>query len=85
MIAPLDVEIMVIAQRIHDDMSTWTAVIDVTYDMQQVNGKALNQVTHSDDKVISTSSRYNCTDNHIDISMLVGLNARLMHQLLNDV
>ena len=37
------------------------------------------------DKVIRPPGRDNGADNDIDISMLVGLDSRLMQQLLNDI
>ena len=44
MISPLNIEVMVIAQRIHDDMRARTTVVNIAYDMKRVNSQTLNQI-----------------------------------------
>ena len=85
MVAPLNVEVMIIAQSIHDDVCSGTTVVYIAYDMKRINRQPLNQITHGYNKVIRPLGRDNGTDNDIDISMLVGLDSRLMQQLLNDI
>ena len=85
MVAPLNVEIMVVAKRIHDDMCARTAVVNISHYVQRVDCKPLDKLTHGNDKVIRTLGRDNRTDNDVDIRMLVRLYAGLVQQLLNDI
>ena len=85
MVAPLNVEVMVVAKRIHDDMRTRTTVVNIAHDVQRVDCKPLDKLAHGNDKVIRTLGRDNRTDNDIDIRMLVRLYAGLVQQLLNDI
>ena len=85
MVTPLNIKIMIVAQRIHNDVSSWSSIIDISHYMQSINGQTLYQVTHGNDKIIRPSGRDDCADNHIDVSMLIRFDRRLMHQLLNDI
>ena len=85
MISPLDVEIVIIAKRVHDDMRSRTTVVDIPHDMQGVNRQPLDKVTHGDDEIVRTLGRDNGADNYIDVSMFIRLHTRLMQQFLNDV
>ncbi|EJW96034.1 hypothetical protein EVA_15854 [gut metagenome] len=51
-ISPLDVEVVIVAQRIHNDMRSRSAVVDIPHNVQRVDGEPLNQVTHRNDKII---------------------------------
>ena len=42
----LDVEIMIIAESIHDNMRTRSAVVYIAHDMQRVDGQTLDKVAH---------------------------------------
>ncbi len=78
MISPLNIEVMVIAQRIHDDMRARTTVVNIAYDMKRVNSQTLNQIAHSDNEIVGTLGSDNRADNYIDISMLVRLDGRFV-------
>ena len=78
MISPLNIEVMVIAQRIHDDMRARTTVVNIAYDMKRVNSQTLNQIAHSDNEIVGTLGSDNRADNYIDISMLVRLDRRFV-------
>ena len=77
-VAPLDVEVMVIAYRIHDDMRAGTPVVNVADDMQQVDRQPLNQIADGDDELIRPPGRDNRIDNLIDVCRLIRLRRRLM-------
>ena len=85
MVAPLNIKIVVVAQDIHDFIRARTTIIDVAQEVQHINSQLLNQVTHGDDEFIYTMCRNDCLDNHIDISLLVGVTAALVQQLLDDI
>ena len=55
-VTPLDVEIMIITESIHDNMRTRSAVENVAHDVERVNREPLNQVTHRDDEIVGTLS-----------------------------
>ena len=85
MIAPLNVKVVIVTERIHDDMSSRTAVINITHNVQGVNGQPLYQIAHSDYEIIGTFGRNDGTDDDIDISIFVRVNGRLVQQFLNDI
>ena len=84
-ISPLNIEVVIVAERIHDDMRPRTAVVDVSYDVQGIYRQPLDQLAHGYDEIIRTLGRDDRADDDIDIRMFVGLYARLVQQLLNDV
>ena len=45
-----------VAQRVHDDMRTRSAVENVAHDVERVNREPLNQVAHRDDEIVGTLS-----------------------------
>ena len=51
-IAPLDVEVMVIAQCVHDYVCPRSSVVDVAHDVQGVNRQTLYEVAHGNDEVV---------------------------------
>ncbi len=84
-VAPLDVEVMVVAKRVHDDVGARPAVVDVADDVQQVDRQALDQVAHGDDEVIGPAGRNDRVDDLVHIGGLVRLVARFVEQFLDDV
>ena len=72
-VSPLYIEVMIVAQRIHDDVRTGTTVEYIAQDMQRVDGEALYQVTQSHYEIIGTVSIYYGTYNYIDIRLFVGV------------
>ena len=72
-VAPLDVEVMVVAKRVHDDVGARPAVVDVADDVQQVDRQALDQVAHGDDEVIGPAGRDDRVDDLVHIGGLVRL------------
>ena len=78
MISPLNIEVVVITQCIHNDMCTGTTVVNITYDMKRINSQALNQITHSDNEIVGTLRSDNRADNYINISMLIRFDRRFV-------
>ena len=85
MVSPLDIEVVIVAQGIHDNVWAGTSVKDISQNVKHVNGKPLYQVAESDDEVISPVGIDDGADNDIDVGLLVGVHAAFMQQLLNDV
>ena len=78
MISPLNIEVVVITQCIHNDMCTGTTVVNITYDMKRINSQTLNQITHSDNEIVGTLRSDYCADNYINISMLIRFDRRFV-------
>ena len=53
--------------------------------MQAVDGELVDEVAHGDDEVVGTVGADDSADNHIDISLLVGVAGALVQQLLDDI
>ena len=62
-----------------------SSVVDVTKDMELVDGQALDDITDGTDKVVGTTGRDNRIDNHTDVSSLVVIRETLVKQFLNDI
>jgi len=84
-IAPLDIPRVILAQGVHDDVGTRTAIVDVAKDMQLVDGQTLDDVTDGADEIIGTTGRNNGVDNDADVSGLVDIGEALVEQLLDDI
>ena len=52
MVTPLDVDIVVGQELVHDELGTRTSVEDVPDDMQAVNGQTLDRLADCDDEVV---------------------------------
>ena len=55
MIAPLNIKVMIVAQRIHDQMRTRTTIVNIANHVQQVDRQALYQIADSDNKIVRPS------------------------------
>ena len=84
-VAPLNVEVVVITQDIHDQVCPGTSVVDVAYHVQQVDRQPLDQVGQSDDEIVGPTCGDDGSDDLIDIGRFVGFDGRLVQQLLDDV
>ena len=85
MVTPLDIEMMVVAKRIHNDMCSRATIVDIADHMQQVDRQPLYQVTHGDNEIVCPPGRDDRFDNLVHIGRLVRLDRRLMQQLLDDI
>ena len=77
-VAPLNVEVVVIAQSIHDDVRSGTTVVYITHNMKRINSQTLNQITHGYNKVIRPLGRDYGADDDIDICVLIRLDRRFV-------
>ena len=84
-IAPLDVEVVVVADRVHDNMRSRTAVVDVADDMQTVDGQALDEVTHRYDECVGPAGRDDGRDDLVEVGVFVGIGLGLVEQFLDYV
>ena len=66
-------------------MGAGTTVEYVAQDMQRIDGKPLYQVAHGNDKVVGTVRINDCTDNYIDVCLLVRLHTAFVKQFLYDI
>ena len=66
-------------------MGTWTSVVDVTENMQLVDGQPLDYITDGADEIIGTACRNDGVNNHTDIGRLVDVGKALVEQFLNDI
>ena len=70
-VAPLDIPRVILAQCVHDDMGSWTTIVDVAQDMQLVDGQTLDDVTDGHDEIIGTTCGDDGINDHTDIGSLV--------------
>ena len=84
-VAPLYVEVVVIAQCVHDDVRSGAAVEDVAEDVQLVDAQALYQVADGADEFISPSGGHDGLDDAVEVGLFVIVLRRLVQQLLYDI
>ncbi len=70
-VAPLYVEVVVIAQCVHDDVRSGAAVEDVAEDVQLVDAQALYQVADGADEFISPSGGHDGLDDAVEVGLFV--------------
>ena len=71
MVSPLDVEVMVVAQRIHYYVWTRSSVEYVSEDVQRVYCKSLDKITQGNYEIISPVCLYYGADNYVDVRLFV--------------
>ena len=76
---------MVLAQRVHDDVRTGAAVVDVAQDVQLVDGQALDDVRDGHDEIVGTSSRDDSVHNDGHVGRLILVVRAFVQQFLDDV
>ena len=85
MVAPLYVVVAVMVQGIHDNVSSWTAVVDVAEDVESVNAESLYYLADG----LYERFRLACGDDGVEdaavIVVLVLARRSLVQQLLNDI
>ena len=84
-IAPLEVEVVVGQEALHDDISPWAAVEDVAHDMQPVDRQALDGLAQGRDEVIGLPRLDDGVEDGADVGRLLGVHTVLVRQLLCDV
>ena len=86
-VAPLDIHIAVLGQRVHDLVGAVAAVKDVTDDVQLINDGVLDQLRNGNDEGVCAADLYNTFDDIMDIGGAVVILIRLgiVQQFINDV
>ena len=84
-VSPLDIEVVETAQDVHDLVRAGATIIHVSQNVQYIDSEVLDKVAHGNDEVIGPMRGDDGADNHIDVGLLVGVAAVLMHELLDDV
>ena len=85
MVAPLDIQRVILHQLIHDQVRTGAAVINISQYVQMVNDQALDQLTESSYKLLRPAHPYNRGDNGGVIGFFVSDICLFRHQLFNDI
>ena len=84
-IAPLDIQRMVMHQRIHDDMRSLPAIIDIADDMQMIHDHSLDQFAQFDDKLRRASDIDDRMDDLVVVTFLIFQLLFFGDQLLDDI
>ena len=81
-VAPFDVQVMVVAERVHDEVGAGSPVVYVAEDVELVDGQALDQVAQGDDEVVRAAGRDDRVDDDVEIGLLVVVLDGLVKQFL---
>ena len=84
-VAPLDIEGMVIHQAVHDFIRLRTAVKDVADDVEMINNEPLNQLCHGNDEVLGASDFEDSLDDRLVVCFFVEHLRLFGDQLLDDI
>ena len=84
-VAPLDVDVVEVAERVHDKMRARTAVVDVAEDVQAVDGQALDEIAEGDDEVVGAARSNNGADDDVEVGLLVVVVGTFVQQLLYNI
>ena len=76
---------MVVAECVHDDVSTGPAVVNVSHDVEAVDGKTLYELAHGYDEVVGTPCGDYRGDNLVEVGMFVGVCGRLVKEFLDNI
>ena len=76
---------VVAAEAVHDEVRTGAAVIDVTEDVQAVDGKSLNQFAEGDDETFGASGFDDGANNHADVSLFVVVVRTFVKEFFDDI
>ena len=85
MISPLDIEVVVGAEYVHNLVGIRTTIEHIAEDVKLVDGELLNKVADGNYEVVGTVDIDDGADDYIYISLLVRVESRLVEQLLNDI
>ena len=84
-VAPLDVEGVVLHERVHDDVRIRPAIVDVADDVQALDGQTLDEQAQRLDERAAAIGADDGVDDGGVVGLLVNAVAVLRHQLLDDV
>ena len=84
-VAPLDVDVVEVAERVHDEVCARTAVVNVAEDVQAVNGQALDEIAEGDDEVVGAARADDGADDDVEVGLLVVVIGTLVQEFLNNI
>ena len=85
MISPLDIHRMITHQLVHNNMWSRPTIINISYNMQMIYSKSLDQFTQSHNKLFGTFDPDDRIYNRIIIGLLIHNICFLCNQFLNDI
>ncbi len=85
MVAPLDVDMALLFQLVHDEMGAVAAVVDVADHVQPVDDGVLHQMAHGDDEAVGGVGLDDGVDDLPEVVLLVEVLAAGGHELADDV
>ena len=85
MVAPLDVDVVEVAERVHNKVCARTAVVNVAEDVQAVNGQALDEIAEGDDEVVGAARADDGADDDVEVGLLVVVVGTLVQQLFYNI
>ena len=85
MIAPLNIDRMVIDKGLHDRIRMRAAIVNIANNMQSLNGQTLNQPTQRFNKCRPPASSYNGIDDGSVIRFFIEVACIGIHKLFDDV
>ena len=84
-VAPLEVELAVVHQRVHNKVCTRAAVVHVAQDVQLVDTQSLNHVAHGHDERVGLTGGDDGLNDAVEVGLLIVVAGRFVQQLLDDV
>lgn len=84
-VAPLDVEVVELAEAVHNEVGAGATIEDVAENVKSLDGEALDDVAEGCNKMVGTTSIYNGADDGLVVAMLVGVIGALVEEFLDDV
>ena len=84
-VAPLDVEVGIVGEHLHDEMRAGAAVVDVAEDVELVDAQTLNHVAHGLDEVLGLAGEDDGLDDAVEVGLLLVVVGSLVEELLDDV
>ena len=87
MIAPLDIDIIILHQGIHNLMSAVAAVEYIADNVQFINDRVLDELRNGDDESIGTADFDDAVDDIVDIggAVVILISFGVIEQLIDDV
>ena len=85
MVAPLNVEIVVACQGVHNLPGTGTTIEDVANDVEGIDDEAVDEIADGDDESLAASHFDHRVDNSVVVVLSVGFGLGLVEKLGDDV
>ena len=84
-VAPLDVEAMVLAEAVHDDVGAGAAVEDVAEDVELIDGELLDDGGEGGDEGVGAAGLHDGLNDAGEVGLLVVVGGRFVQELFDDV